>query len=118
VLFCPPYDGLSLGMPLLLLCLASPLLDMEAGFEVGRRSLEHFLLNYHIRKVARRIPWTRQGVRKILGAPVRRRIGKNRNTFPWELWVSRAIEKVVARRSLLALLERSAESVLIGRGKN
>lgn len=66
-----------------------------------RRSLEYFLLNNQIRKITKKIPWAKRGVRRILRAPVRWRIGKARYSFPWELWVSRTVEKVVTRRSLL-----------------
>ena len=66
-----------------------------------RRSLEYFLLNNQIRKVATKIPWFRRNVRRLLGTPVRWRIGKSRYSFPWELWLSRTAEKVVTRRSLL-----------------
>jgi anaerobic magnesium-protoporphyrin IX monomethyl ester cyclase len=66
-----------------------------------RRSLEYFLLNNQIRKVTKKVPWLRRGFRRMLGAPIRWRIGKNRYSFPWELWVSRALERVVTRRSLL-----------------
>jgi len=77
-----------------------------------RRSLEYFLLNNQIRKVTQEIPWARRSVRRILGAPIRWRIGKSRYSFPWELWLSRAAEKVVTRRSLLTgrpLSERTEE---------
>jgi anaerobic magnesium-protoporphyrin IX monomethyl ester cyclase len=77
-----------------------------------RRSLDYFLLNNQIRKVTKRIPWARRSVRRLLGAPVRWRIGKSRYSFPWELWLSRAVEKVVTRRSLLTgqpLAEHSQE---------
>jgi anaerobic magnesium-protoporphyrin IX monomethyl ester cyclase len=66
-----------------------------------QRSLDYFLLNNQIGKVTKKIPWGRRGVRRLLGAPVRWRIGKSRYSFPWELWLSRAVEKVVTRRSLL-----------------
>jgi anaerobic magnesium-protoporphyrin IX monomethyl ester cyclase len=66
-----------------------------------RRSLEYFLLNNQIRNVTKKIPWARRGVRRLLGAPVRWRIGKSRYSFPWELWLSRAVERVATRRSLL-----------------
>lgn len=66
-----------------------------------RRSLEYFMLNNQIRKATKKIPWLRRSARRVLGAPVRWRIGRNRYSFPWELWVSRAVEKVVTRRSLL-----------------
>ncbi len=66
-----------------------------------RRSLEYFLLNNQIRKATRKHAWLRRGFRRALGAPVRWRIGSNRYSFPWELWVSRTVERVVTRRSLL-----------------
>jgi len=66
-----------------------------------RTSLEYFLLNNHIRKATRNTPWLRTGVRRALGAPLRWRIAKNRYSFPWELWVSRAVQRVTTRRSLL-----------------
>lgn len=77
------------------------------GEELRRlqRSLEYFLLNNQIRKMTTKmttkVPWARRSVRRILGAPVRWRIGKSRYSFPWELWLSRTVEKVVTRRSLL-----------------
>lgn len=77
-----------------------------------RRSLEYFLLNNQIRKVTNKLPWARRSVRRMLGAPVRWRIGRSRYSFPWELWISRAVEKVVTRRSLLtgqALAQRTQE---------
>jgi len=66
-----------------------------------RRGLEYFLLNNQIRTITKKIPWARRGVRRLLGAPVRWRIGNSRYSFPWELWLSRTVEKVVTRRSLL-----------------
>ncbi len=77
-----------------------------------RRSLDYFLLNNQIRKVTTKIPWFRRNVRRVLGAPIRWRIGKNRYSFPWELWLSHAVERVVTRRSLLtgqALAEGTRE---------
>ncbi len=85
------------------LALGTNVLPWLRGEELQRlrRSLEYFLLNNQIRKVTSKIPWARRGVQRILGAPVRWRIGRSRYSFPWELWVSRAVEKVVTRRSLL-----------------
>ena len=77
-----------------------------------RRSLEYFLLNNQIRKATSKSALLRRGFRRALGAPIRWRIGKNRYSFPWELWVSRAVERVVTRRSLLTgrkLSERMQE---------
>lgn len=96
------------------LALGTNVLPWLRGEELRRlrRSLEYFLLNNQIRKVSKKIPWGRRKMRRILGAPVRWRIGRNRYSFPWELWVSRAVERVVTRRSLLTgqpLAERSHE---------
>jgi anaerobic magnesium-protoporphyrin IX monomethyl ester cyclase len=77
-----------------------------------RRSLEYFLLNNQIRKATKRVPWLRRNLRKVVCAPVRWRIRKNRYSFPWELWLSRTVEKVVTHRSLLTgrtLTERDQE---------
>jgi radical SAM superfamily enzyme YgiQ (UPF0313 family) len=66
-----------------------------------RRSLEYFLLNNQIRKATKERAWLRRSFRRALGAPIRWRIGNNRYSFPWELWVSRTVERITTRRSLL-----------------
>ena len=66
-----------------------------------KRMLEFFLLHNQIRKAAARAPWIRQGVRRALGAPLRWRVRKNLIAVPWELWLARATERLVTRRSLL-----------------
>jgi radical SAM superfamily enzyme YgiQ (UPF0313 family) len=96
------------------LALGTNVLPWLRGEELRRlrRSLEYFLLNNQIRKVTTKIPWFRRSVRRLLGAPIRWRIGKGRYSFPWELWLSRAAERVVTRRSLLtgqALAKRTQE---------
>ena len=96
------------------LALGTNVLPWLRGDELRRlqRSLEYFLLNNQIRKATTRIPLFRRGVRRLLGAPIRWRIGKSRYSFPWELWLSRTVERVVTRRSLLtgqALAERTQE---------
>lgn len=95
------------------LALGTNVLPWLRGDELRRlrRSLDYFLLNNQIRKVTATIPWGKRSIRRMLGAPVRWRIGKSRYSFPWELWVSRAVEKVVTRRSLLTgqPLERTQE---------
>lgn len=97
-----------------ILALGTNVLPWLRGEELRklRRSLEYFLLNNQIRKVTKKIPWARRGVRRLLGAPVRWRIGRSSYSFPWELWLSRGIEKVVTRRSLLTgrvLAERTQQ---------
>jgi|SRR5579884_507189 len=73
------------------------------GKELSRlkRMLEYFLLNNQIRRSSAAFPWIRGGVRRALGAPLRWRLRKNRFDFPWELWVAKATERLVTKRSLL-----------------
>lgn len=66
-----------------------------------RRALEFFLLNNQIRKAATRHPWLGRGFRHALGVPLRWRLRNRCFGFPWELWVARATERLVTRRSLL-----------------
>src|SRR5437867_490784 len=66
-----------------------------------RRMLEYFLLNNQIRQTTANMPWTQNGIRRALGAPLRWRLRNNQYAFPWELWVARATERLVTRRSLL-----------------
>lgn len=96
------------------LALGTNVLPWLRGEELRRlrRSLEYFLLNNQIRKATAKLPWARRSVRRLLGAPVRWRIGTSSYSFPWELWVSRTVEKVVTRRSLLTgqpLAERTEQ---------
>ncbi len=97
------------------LALGSNVLPWLRGEDLRRlrRSLDYFLLNNQISKLTKRTPWAKRSVRRILGAPVRWRVGKSRYSFPWELWVSRAVEKVVRKRSLLtgrALAEETEQA--------
>lgn len=96
------------------LALGANVLPWLRGEELRRlrRSLEYFLLNNQIRKVTKKLPWGRRSVQRMLGAPVRWRIGRSSYSFPWELWLSRSVEKLVTRRSLLTgqpLAERTQE---------
>lgn len=65
-----------------------------------RTMLEYFLLHNHIRRMAKNSPRLRR-LRRALGAPLRWRVRSNCYGFPWELWVARATERLVTRRSLL-----------------
>ena len=73
------------------------------GKELNRlkRTLEFFLLHNQIRRAAARTPWIRQRLRQAMGVPVRWRLRKNQFAIPWELWLARATERLVTRRSLL-----------------
>lgn len=66
-----------------------------------RRMLEYFLLNNQIRKATKDHPALRDGMRRVLGAPLRWRIRSKKYSFPWELWVAKSFEKITTRRSLL-----------------
>lgn len=66
-----------------------------------RRMLQFFLLTSELQKAARRHGAMRGRLRRALGAPLYWRLRAGRFAFPWELWIARAAEKVVTRRSLL-----------------
>jgi anaerobic magnesium-protoporphyrin IX monomethyl ester cyclase len=66
-----------------------------------RRMLEFFLLNNQIRKATAKHRWLSGSFRRALGTPVRWRMRSSRFGFPLELWVARATERLVTRRSLL-----------------
>jgi anaerobic magnesium-protoporphyrin IX monomethyl ester cyclase len=66
-----------------------------------KRMLEYFLLNNQIRRTTANMPRVAKGFRRALGVPLRWRLRNNRYAFPWELWVARAAEQLVTRRSLL-----------------
>ena len=63
--------------------------------------LDYFLLNSEIYRSNGSHLLLRRSVRKIVRAPVRWRVRKNRYFFPWELWLARSTERVAARRSLV-----------------
>jgi anaerobic magnesium-protoporphyrin IX monomethyl ester cyclase len=73
------------------------------GGELARlhRMLEFFLLNNQIRRATSTVPWLRNSLRRALGAPLRWRMRKSFFSFPCELWLARATERMVTRRSLL-----------------
>ena len=100
VLIYPPYAGLPLG---------KKVLPWLRGSELERlhRMLEFFLLNNQIRRATSAVPWLRNGVRRALGAPLRWRMRKSFFSFPCELWLARATERLVTRRSLLTGLPLS-----------
>ena len=85
------------------------------GRELDRlkRMLEFFLLHNQIRKAAAGVSWVRRSLRRALGAPLRWRIRKNEFAVPWELWLARATERLVTRRSLLTgqVLRRGMQEV-------
>jgi anaerobic magnesium-protoporphyrin IX monomethyl ester cyclase len=70
-----------------------------------KRMLEYFLLNNQLRRAA--------GVQRMFSAPLRWRLRNSRYAFPWELWVARATDRLVTRRSLLTgqTLKRGMQEV-------
>ncbi|MFB3920162.1 MAG: radical SAM protein [Terriglobia bacterium] len=65
------------------------------------RMLEVFLLDDSLRRSSSRLAWLGKRVREALGSPLRLRLRKGRFGFPLELWIARAAERLVTRRSLI-----------------
>jgi radical SAM superfamily enzyme YgiQ (UPF0313 family) len=65
------------------------------------RMLNYFLLHNQICGRNRSYPWVRRAVRRAVLSPVRWRLRSSRYSFPWELWLTSATEKIVPRRSLV-----------------
>jgi radical SAM superfamily enzyme YgiQ (UPF0313 family) len=65
-----------------------------------QRMLAYFLLNSHLGRKAASSAVSRT-VRRVVKEPVRWRIRASKFSFPWELWLARATERWVERRSLV-----------------
>jgi anaerobic magnesium-protoporphyrin IX monomethyl ester cyclase len=86
-----------------LLPLGANVLPWLQGRDLARlqRMLDYFLLNGHLRKSARALSPVTRAVRRVVRKPIRWRISKSKFSFPWELWLARATERWVERRSLV-----------------
>ena len=65
------------------------------------RMLNYFLLHNQICRRNRSYPLVRRALRRAVLTPIRWRLRSSKYSFPWELWVTNATEKVVRRRSLV-----------------
>jgi hypothetical protein len=65
------------------------------------RMLNYFLLHNQICRRNRSYPLVRRLVRRAVLSPVRWRLRSSQYSFPWELWLTSATEKIVPRRSLV-----------------
>jgi radical SAM superfamily enzyme YgiQ (UPF0313 family) len=83
--------------------LGANVLPWLQGKDLSRlqRMLAYFLLNSHLRKSASSFSLMGRGMRRLVQKPVRWRIRASRFSFPWELWLARATERWVERRSLV-----------------
>jgi len=83
--------------------LGANLLPWLRGRELARlqRMLDYFLLNNQIHRTNKSYPLLRRGVRRFVQGPVRWRLRSSRYFIPWELWLARLTERLVARRSLV-----------------
>jgi radical SAM superfamily enzyme YgiQ (UPF0313 family) len=81
--------------------LGSNILPWLQGKELGRfqRMLEYFLLNNQIRKKSTSL--LQHAIRRVVHLPVKWRLQSSRYACPWELWLMRLSERLVARRSLI-----------------
>lgn len=92
--------------------LGSNKLPWLQGKELSRlnRMLEYFLLNSQLRRYGKGYSWLRRITRSVVLLPVRWRLQSSHYAFPWELWLTRLSEHLVARRSLVTGQELPKES--------
>ena len=83
--------------------LGTNILPWLRGRDLARlqRMLAYFLLNSHLRKNVAKASSLSRAVRRVVEKPVRWRIRSSTFSFPWELWLARATERWVERRSLV-----------------
>jgi hypothetical protein len=92
--------------------LGANLLPWLQGQELSRfqRMLDYFLLSNQLRR--KKVPgWSGALMRAVLQRPILWRIRSSHYEFPWELRVSRSMEKLVRRRSLVTGQQLPTESV-------
>ena len=94
--------------------LGANLLPWLQGQELSRfqRMLDYFLLNNQLRKKKSKT-WSSELTRVIVQHPVQWRIRTSHYDFPWELQLSRRLEKLVQRRSLVTGQELPTEAVSV-----
>jgi anaerobic magnesium-protoporphyrin IX monomethyl ester cyclase len=83
--------------------LGANMLPWLQGKELARlgRMLEYFLLNSQMHRPPQSYSWLRCGIRWIVQSPIHWRLQSSHYFFPWELWLARLSERMVARRSLV-----------------
>jgi anaerobic magnesium-protoporphyrin IX monomethyl ester cyclase len=123
-----PYPGIPIWPQLLTMGVKEPL-TLEEWSSVGlgsnhlpwlqgedlrrlQRMLEYFLLNNKIRQTNPQKVRLPSVARRAFAAPLHWRLQHNQYAIPWELWVSRATNRLVTRRSLL-----TGETLRMGFGK-
>jgi len=83
----------------------------DVNFARFNRMLDYFLIDRQVDRTAKAASCYRQFIRTMLAKPVGRRIGHGRYSFPWEIWLSRLVEHLVKRRSLIDGREQPTEAV-------
>jgi hypothetical protein len=65
------------------------------------RMLDYFMVNNNIRNTLQRTRVTGRCLNALLSAPMKSRMRSGVFFFPWEVWVARATDRIVSRRSLI-----------------
>ncbi len=86
------------GLPL-----GKNILPWLRGAELRRleRMLDYFMVNNNIRNTLQRTRVTGRCLNALLSAPMKSRMRSGVFFFPWEVWVARATDRIVSRRSLI-----------------
>ncbi len=73
------------------------------GAELRRleRMLDYFMVNNNIRNTMQKAKYTGRLLNALLSTPMKWRLHSKMFFFPWEVWLARATDRVVSRRSLI-----------------
>jgi radical SAM superfamily enzyme YgiQ (UPF0313 family) len=83
--------------------LGENILPWLRGAELRRlqRMLDYFLVNNNIRKTMQQAKIAGRVLNALLSVPMKWRMRSKFFFFPWEVWVARATDRLVSRRSLI-----------------
>ena len=83
--------------------LGENILPWLRGAELRRlqRMLDYFLVNNNIRKTMQQAKIAGRVLNALLSVPMKWRMRSRFFFFPWEVWVARATDRLVSRRSLI-----------------
>ncbi|MGB0064178.1 MAG: radical SAM protein, partial [Terracidiphilus sp.] len=82
------------------------------GAQLSRlqRMLDYFMVNNNIRKAMQNTRFTGRMLNALLSVPMQWRLRNRFFHLPWEIWLARATDRLVSRRSLITGVPLPASS--------